>query len=164
MIDPHRNTIVTQAWIVDEIGEQRAGEAFLRGSQAGQAGGLIAIPISVALGSVTARLPILLGGGLMILLAAFLALAMMEEGFTPTPPKDRTAWAMMLRTVQDARQMVHRQPLLLALLGIGLFYGLHSEGFDRQPVCVTLPDPQAFSAWAEAPSRAYLRWSRQTFP
>jgi DHA3 family tetracycline resistance protein-like MFS transporter len=121
----------TQAWIVDEIGEERAGEAFLRGSQAGQAGGLIAIPISIALGSVTVRLPILLGGGLMILLAAFLALTMTEEGFTPTPPEDRTTWAMMLKTVRDARLMVRRQPLLLALMGIGLFYGLYSEGFDR---------------------------------
>jgi DHA3 family tetracycline resistance protein-like MFS transporter len=131
MLHLHWNTIATQAWIVDEIGEERAGEAFLRGSQAGQAGGLIAIPISIALGSVTVRLPILLGGGLMILLAVFLALTMTEEGFTPTPPEDRTTWGMMLKTVRDARGMVRRQPLLLALLGIGLFYGLYSEGFDR---------------------------------
>jgi DHA3 family tetracycline resistance protein-like MFS transporter len=131
MLYLHRNTIATQAWIVDEIGEERAGEAFLRGSQAGQAGGLIAIPISIALGSLTIRLPILLGGGLMILLALFLALTMTEEGFTPTPPEDRTTWAMMLKTMRDARGMVRRQPLLLALLGIGLFYGLYSEGFDR---------------------------------
>jgi DHA3 family tetracycline resistance protein-like MFS transporter len=120
-----------QAWIVDEIGEQRAGEAFLRGSQAGQAGRLIAIPISIALGSAAIRLPILLSGGLMILLAFFLALTMTEEGFSPTPPEDRTNWSMMLKTVRDARQMVHRRPLLLPLLGIGLFYGLYSEGFDR---------------------------------
>jgi DHA3 family tetracycline resistance protein-like MFS transporter len=112
-------------------GRSGAGEAFLRGSQAGQAGGLIAIPISIALGSVAVRLPILLGGGLMILLAVFLALTMTEEGLTPTPPEDRTTWGMMLKTVRDARQMVRRQPLLLALLGIGLFYGLYSEGFDR---------------------------------
>lgn len=46
---------MTQAWIVDEIGEKRAGEAFLRGSQAGQAGGLIAIPIRIALGNVSIR-------------------------------------------------------------------------------------------------------------
>jgi DHA3 family tetracycline resistance protein-like MFS transporter len=90
------NTIATQAWAVDETGEKRAGEAFLRGSQAGQAGGLIAIPISIVLGSVTVRQPILLGGGLMVLLAVFLALTMTEEGFTPTPPEDRTTWAMML--------------------------------------------------------------------
>jgi DHA3 family tetracycline resistance protein-like MFS transporter len=121
----------TQAWIVDEIGEARAGEAFLRGAQAAQIGGLLAIPISVALGSVAIALPILLGGGLMVLLAVFLALTMTEGGFTPTPPEDRTTWGMMVKTVWDARQMVRRQPVLLALLGVGLFFGLYSEGLDR---------------------------------
>ncbi len=121
----------TQAWIVDEIGTDRAGDAFLRGSQAGQIGALLAIPISVALGSVAVRLPILLGGAMMILLAVFLALTMTEEGFTPTPPQDRTTWGMMLKTVRDARQMTRRHPVLLVLLGIGLFFGLYSEGFDR---------------------------------
>jgi DHA3 family tetracycline resistance protein-like MFS transporter len=121
----------TQAWIVDEIGTDRAGDAFLRGSQAGQIGGLLAIPVSVALGSVAVRLPILLGGVLMILLAVFLALAMTEEGFAPTPPQERTTWGMMLKTVRDARQVTRRHPVMLVLLGIGLFFGLYSEGFDR---------------------------------
>ncbi len=121
----------TQAWIVDEIGTDRAGDAFLRGSQAGQIGALVAIPISVALGSVAVRLPILLGGAMMILLAVFLALTMTEEGFTPTPPQDRTTWGMMLKTVRDARHTTRRHPVLLVLLGIGLFFGLYSEGFDR---------------------------------
>jgi DHA3 family tetracycline resistance protein-like MFS transporter len=121
----------TQAWIVDEVGETRAGEAFLRGAQAAQMGGLLAIPISVALGSVAIALPIVLGGGLMVLLAAFLGFAMTEEGFTPIPPEDRSSWELMLRTVRDARQLVRRQPVLLALLGVGLFFGLYSEGLDR---------------------------------
>ncbi|MCP4544753.1 MAG: MFS transporter [Chloroflexi bacterium] len=121
----------TQAWIVDEIGTDRAGDAFLRGSQAGQVGALIAIPISVALGSIAIRLPIVLGGVLMVLLAVFLALAMTEEGFTPTPPDDRTTWGMMLKTMRDAQQVTRRHPVMLVLLGIGLFFGLYSEGFDR---------------------------------
>jgi hypothetical protein len=33
----------------------------------------------------------------MILLAAFLALTMTEEGPTPTPPEDPTTWAMMVK-------------------------------------------------------------------
>ena len=121
----------TQAWVADELGEERAGPAFLRGAQAARAGALVAIPISVALGSISIRLPIVLGGILMILLAFFLVLAMTEEGFAPTPAEERTTWSQMLKTVQDARQLVRRQPLLLVLLGIGLFYGLYSEGFDR---------------------------------
>jgi DHA3 family tetracycline resistance protein-like MFS transporter len=121
----------TQAWIADEVGEKQSGDAFLRGSQAARIGGLAAIPISVWIGTVGVALPIILGGTLMILLAVFLNLAMSEEGFAPTPAGDRTTWGMMKKTVQDARQVVKRRPLLLILLGIGLFYGLYSEGFDR---------------------------------
>jgi len=121
----------TQAWIADEIGEVRAGEAFLRGSQAAHVGGLLAIPISVALGEMNIALPIVLGGGLMILLALFLALTMTEEVFTPIPAEDRTTFRLMLETVMDARGVVRRRPVLLTLLGIGLCFGLYSEGFDR---------------------------------
>jgi DHA3 family tetracycline resistance protein-like MFS transporter len=121
----------TEAWIADELGEDRAGEAFLRGSQAGTLGGLVAIPLSVAVGTLSIRLPILIGGGLLIGLALFLALTMTEEGFSPTPPEERTTWGLMLKTVGDARQIVRRQPVLLVLLAIGFFYGLYSEGVDR---------------------------------
>jgi DHA3 family tetracycline resistance protein-like MFS transporter len=121
----------TQAWVADELGQERAGEAYLRGAQAARVGALVAIPLSVALGSLSVAIPIVVAGALMILLAAALTLIMTEEGFTPTPPEERTTWGMMLRTAWDARQMVRRQPVLLVLLAIGLFYGLYSEGFDR---------------------------------
>ncbi len=121
----------TQAWVADELGDDRAGLAFLRGAQAAPAGALVAIPLSVVLGGLSLRLPIMLGGLLMILLALFLALVMTEEGFTPTPAQERTTWRTMLGTVRDARHLVRRQPVLLALLGTSLVYGLYSEGFDR---------------------------------
>jgi DHA3 family tetracycline resistance protein-like MFS transporter len=121
----------TQAWIADEVGEEQAGQAFLRGSQLAQIGHLAAIPLSTLLGSVSVALPVVVGGGLMIGLAAFLALTMTEDGFTPTPPEERTSWGMMIKTVKDARQLVRRQPILLTLLGIMFFYGLYSEGLDR---------------------------------
>ena len=121
----------TQAWIADEIGEGHAGQAFLRGDQSARIGALAAIPLSVAMGAIDIRLPIVLGGILMLFLAAFLAITMREEGFRPTPAQDRNTWRMMARTVRDAREMVRRQPVLLVLLGTGLFYGLYSEGLDR---------------------------------
>jgi DHA3 family tetracycline resistance protein-like MFS transporter len=121
----------TEAWAADEIGESRVGEAFMRGSQAGRVGSLLGIPLSVWLGSVALNLPILSGGALMLLLAGLLALLMTERGFTPIPAGERTTWASMLGTVRDARRLVARQPMLLSLLGIGLFYGLYSEGLDR---------------------------------
>jgi len=121
----------TQAWIADEIGEDRAGEAYLRGAQAARVGALVAIPLSVALGTLFINLPIVMGGALMLLLALFLALTMTEEGFAPTPPEDRSTWGLMLKTVRDAWNLARRQPILWFLLAIGLFYGLYSEGFDR---------------------------------
>ncbi len=121
----------TEAWIADELGPERAGEAFLQGSQAGRIGRLGAIPISILVGSVDVRLPIVGGGLLFLVLAGFLALAMREEGFTPAPAGAQSTWGTMWQTVQDARALVGRQPVLLSLLGIGLFYGLYSEGLDR---------------------------------
>jgi len=121
----------TQAWVADEVGQERAGQAFLRGEQAARVGTLAAIPVSIALGSLRLNLPILLGGGLMILLAAFLTVAMAEEGFQPAPSNVRNPWRVMGKTVGDARQVVRRQPILWVLLAIGLFYGLYSEGLDR---------------------------------
>ncbi len=121
----------TQAWIVDEVGEERAAAALVRGGQAEQVGTLLAIPLSVLLGRVDVTLPIVTGGVLMVALAGFLALTMREEGFTPASAQGRSTGGMMLKTVQDARGLVRRQPLLLALLGIGWFFGLYSEGLDR---------------------------------
>ena len=121
----------TQAWIVDEIGEARAAEAFLRGTQMARLGTLVSIPFSVLLGLVITALPIVAGGALMILLAGFLALTMPEAGFKPTPPEERTTLGMMLKTVRDARGLVRRQPLMLTMLAIAFFGGLYSEGLDR---------------------------------
>jgi DHA3 family tetracycline resistance protein-like MFS transporter len=121
----------TQAWIADEVGEKRAGQAFLRGSQVAKIGHLVAIPLSTLLGSVSVALPVVAGGVLMVGLAGFLTLTMTEDGFTPTPPEERTTWSLMLKTIRDARDLTRRQPILLTLLGIMFFYGLYSEGLDR---------------------------------
>jgi DHA3 family tetracycline resistance protein-like MFS transporter len=121
----------TQAWMVDEVGPERATEYFVRGAQAAQVGGLVAIPFSILLGSIAVALPIVLGGVAMILLAIFLSLTMSEDGFQPTPPEERSTFGMMVKTVRDARDLTRRRPALLVLLGIGLFFGLYSEGFDR---------------------------------
>ncbi|MGH9174684.1 MAG: MFS transporter, partial [Vicinamibacterales bacterium] len=51
-----------EAWIADEIGEERAGHAYVRGSQVGRVGSLAGIPIAIALGSVDLALPIVVGG------------------------------------------------------------------------------------------------------
>jgi len=141
------------AWITDEIGEERVGNAFLRASQIGQAAGLIAIPLSVALGSIRLNLPILVGGGLYLALGIFLIACMPEQGFKPTPREDRafgggrlgkpgsrtlgfasrvrSSWQAMAATTRHGVRLIRRRPILLTFLGIALLFGAFSEGLDR---------------------------------
>ncbi len=141
------------AWITDEIGEERVGNAFLRASQVGQIAALVAIPISVALGSIHLNLPILVGGCLYLALGLFLMAFMPEQGFKPTPREDRAfgggrlrepgsrtlgfasraraSWQAMTATTRDGVRLIRRRPILLTFLGIALLFGAFSEGIDR---------------------------------
>ncbi len=121
----------TQAWISDEIGEKSAGQTFLQGSQAGRVGGLLGIAASMVLVNVRVNLPIQVSGVLFALLGVFLILTMPEHGFTPTPKEERDSWRNMVSTFRGGLNMIRLRPALLSILGIGLFYGLYSEGIDR---------------------------------
>lgn len=121
----------TEAWITDEVGESRVGPVFMRAAQVGTLTGIVAGLIAMLLGSWIINLPIVLGGVLFLLLAAFLVAVMPETGFTPAPRDNRSSWAQMGTTLRSGLKLVRGRPVLLAILGIGLFYGLHSEGFDR---------------------------------
>ena len=83
----------TQAWISDEIGEARAGQAFLRGSQAGQTGSLVGLLASMVLVNVSVNLPILVGGGMFLLLGLFLLIAMPEEWASDFGYRQIRAWS-----------------------------------------------------------------------
>lgn len=120
-----------QAWIADEIGEDRVGRVFLRAAQIGSLVGIPATLLAITIGSVQVNLPILLGGALHIILALFLALVMPETGFQPIPRESRSAAGQMSTTLRAGLRLVRRRPVLVAILGIGFFYGLYSEGFDR---------------------------------
>jgi DHA3 family tetracycline resistance protein-like MFS transporter len=121
----------SQAWIADEVGEERAGRAFVRGAQARQIGGVIGILGAVALGSISIQLPIVLGGVLMMLLGALLALIMPEDGFMPAPAGERTSRQQMIHTLRGGLRLVRGRTILLIFLGVSAIHGLYSEGFDR---------------------------------
>lgn len=121
----------TQAWLSDEIGEAAAGRAFLRASQVGQVASLGGILAGSVLGSLQVNLPIVLGGGLLVLLGLFLAAVMPETGFKPVPAAERDSWRSLFATFQSGLGLVRSRPALLNLLAIGFFFGLYSEGFDR---------------------------------
>lgn len=121
----------TEAWLSDEIGETRAGRAFLRAAQVVQFTTLAGIVASVALGSERVNMPIIIGGLGFIALGIFLALWMPEGGFVPRPKEERNSFRTMWQTFRGGVQMVQRRPMLSTILGVGLFYGIYSEGFDR---------------------------------
>jgi DHA3 family tetracycline resistance protein-like MFS transporter len=127
-----------QAWIAGEVGEERVGNVYLRGAQAGQLGTLIGAPISVALASIRLNVPVLCGGALFLVLGVFLALTMPERGFHP-PHKGigaigatgKTSWQAMGETFASSRSLLRRRPVLITFLAIAAIYGMSSEGFDR---------------------------------
>ncbi len=119
-----------QAWLSDEIGEERANRAFLRANKFSQAGSLVGMLAAILIGSRQVALPILVSGGLFILLAGLLALFMPETGFHPASAEKRKFHGMF-QILRLGLQTVRQRPRLVTILGMGLFYGLYSEGFDR---------------------------------
>lgn len=119
------------AWIADEVGDAQLGPLMLRAAQVSRVLSLVAIPLSVALASVQLNLPVLLGGGLFIALAALLLVVMPERGFQPTPREDRSSWQALAETTRRGVGLIRQRPILLTFLGITAFTGLFSEGFDR---------------------------------
>lgn len=127
------------AWLADEVGEAFLERVYLRASQAIQALTLLVIPVSVALGSVRLNLPVVLGGALMMALALTMPWFLPERAFTPPARAGRSTLGMMVQTLRQGLAIVRRSPVLPALMGIELFFGLASEGWDRlwQPLLLT---------------------------
>lgn len=123
-----------QAWIADEVGEERVGRIFLYSSQIGLLGTLVGALISVGLASIRLNVPVISGGIATIGIAIFLLLFMPENGFHPTPKEERQSWRQLGNTFRNGLRVVRKRPILMTILLIGLFYGLYSEGFDRLSV------------------------------
>lgn len=120
-----------QAWITDEVGIDQAGRGFVRSAQIGHVVGIVGALIATALGSLMLNLPMILGGLLYMAMAVFLMCVMPERGFKPAPREERNSWQQMGKVFVDGTRAVRGNPILLAIMGIGLFVGLYSEGYDR---------------------------------
>ncbi|WNS76290.1 MFS transporter [Bacillus sp. DTU_2020_1000418_1_SI_GHA_SEK_038] len=121
-----------QAWIADEIGEERASSAFITGAKAGNLGQMIAIPLSIFTGYFMINLPIVIGGLCMIGLSIYLILFMKEENFQPLDKVNRTStWANMKGNMKKIIVYSRANYLMRLLFLIALFVGFYSEGFDR---------------------------------
>lgn len=123
----------TDAWLADEVGEANVGAIYLRAGQINRVAGLVGTGLSVALAGLRLNLPYLVGGGLYLGLGMFLALYMGEHGFRPQRRQASlsSAWASMWTTFAGGARLVRATPILLALVGVEVFSGAASEGFDR---------------------------------
>jgi MFS transporter, DHA3 family, tetracycline resistance protein len=123
-----------EAWIADEVGDERLSHVFIRASQVSQLCGIVGIVGAGLLASIGYNLPLLAAGVLMFALGVVAAIVMPETNFHPAQHADevsRTAWHAMRDTVRQSGRLVRRSPILLTLLGVAAFYGMSSEGFDR---------------------------------
>jgi len=118
------------AWITDEVGEERAGRLFLRASQYAQVAGLLGIVAGVALASVRLSLPIVIGGLLFLPLSVYLGFAMSEEGFQAVPRQEGGA-ARVVAGLRSSIGAISARPLVQTILCITVLWGLSGEGVDR---------------------------------
>lgn len=119
------------AWLVDEIGEEHAGQAFIRSSQASQIAGAIGIVVSIALALIDLRLPIVAAGISLLLVATYMIVAMKETGFEPAPTGERTTFQTMFHTTTEGMRTIRGKPILLTLMAAIFVWGAFSEGYDR---------------------------------
>ncbi|HZU76020.1 MAG TPA: MFS transporter, partial [Dehalococcoidia bacterium] len=131
-----------EAWIAGEIGEARAADAFLRGSQARLIGGIGGILLSAPLVHFGLAAPILAGGVLTLALAAFLALTMPEDGFSRRSGRIDGASTVdqVTTTLRRSVRAVRRSAIIPTILFIAAIFGAASEGYDRLGVAHFLLD------------------------
>lgn len=130
-----------QAWITDEVGEERVGPVFLRSAQVGQITGVIGTIVGVAIASATRiNIPIIVGGGLLIALGIAMLGIMPESGFRRESAQKRPSWHDVVDTTRNGLIVVRQRPIMLNILIIAVVFGMFSEGFDRLSTAHFLED------------------------
>jgi DHA3 family tetracycline resistance protein-like MFS transporter len=120
-----------EAWLSDEIGEERANRAFPAAKRYDLYGNLAGILTGMFLGSFTSAAMLILASGVgWILLTILLAFLMTEQGFKPARPEKRNTFQQMGDIFHKSMHSVRQRPTLLTVLGVTLFFSL-TFGLDR---------------------------------
>jgi MFS transporter, DHA3 family, tetracycline resistance protein len=121
-----------QAWITDEVGVDKVGLVFLRGTRWAYAGSFVGLALFVGIGTQSLRAAVIGGGAVEIACGLACIFLMPETGFRRRPKDERGDPLAELRTTARAGgRFVRAQPLLLLILAIMFFAGMSSEAFDR---------------------------------
>jgi DHA3 family tetracycline resistance protein-like MFS transporter len=121
-----------QAWIADEVGVENIGTIFLRATRFWQGGAVVGLVLQVALGTVSLRAGVVLGGVFTILCGLVCIAFMPETGFERRPRAERgSALAAMRSTAAAGARYAWAAPVILLLVGVDFFMGASSEAFDR---------------------------------
>ncbi len=136
----------SDAWIVDEVGNERATKAFVQAQRLSIIVGFVALWISIGLGAIQLNLPHLIGGGTLIILSIVLWIVMPEDGFQRVPKEERETWGDLFKTFRDGVKLIHASHILAMIIASSLLIGLFSEGWDRLQTAhlltnFGLPDP-----------------------
>ena len=99
-----------EAWISDEIGEEKANQLFLRATRIGLYASLAGIGLAVLVGGENVAFPIRWGGLGLVLMGIVLIFTMPETGFKPTPREDRNTWEQMAFTFKEGISAVRSAP------------------------------------------------------
>ena len=118
-----------EAWLVDELGQDKAVPLLLRGSQIGQISSALGIVVATALGTINVALPIAVGGLATILLALLLAVIMPEYGFKPARG-ERESLISIAVTLKASLNELKRRDALRSLVLIGIVIGISVGGYD----------------------------------
>jgi DHA3 family tetracycline resistance protein-like MFS transporter len=121
-----------QAWITDEVGAENVAGVFLRGARFGQAGAVVGLLLQVAVGTLSLRAGVMLGGAFTIAWGLVCIAVMPETGFRRRPREERASALTELRTTAVAgARYAWAAPVILLLIGVEVFMGASSEAFDR---------------------------------
>jgi DHA3 family tetracycline resistance protein-like MFS transporter len=121
-----------EAWITDEVGAERVGGVFLRGSRLRYVGALIGLVGSVALALWSLQAAVIAGGIVVFTCGIGCILLMPETGFVRRPRHERgRPLEQIVGTALAGARFVRVQPLLLLIIAISFFMGMSSEALDR---------------------------------
>ena len=113
-----------EAWITDEVGVERVGNVFLRGTRIAYTGALLGLIGSIGLALWSLRAPVIAGGLVTTACGVASALLMPETGFVRRPVEHRgRALRDVAGTVVEGARHIRGRPLLLLLAGGSVLRG-----------------------------------------